>query len=646
MPLSRGVALPVALIGLLALVAVGCGDAEPTIEGGLEGVLGGDGLADVRDRPDGTNPSRPAATGRVAAAPFYEAPEPEDLLADLAFAVETNNLILEPSFSSEVLAYTLAVPSGATEVFVQLAPEDASVEVTASWHGETVFLDAGTTWQDVAIGVSTLSVEVQGSGAAVTRYEIALRRPPTVTRPTLVDHDYRDANDDFGYAVAISGDTVVVGVPGDDSHADGMDRDHGIQGDPSDNLIPGWDAGAIFVYDLDGNVTDYLTPLDTAPQDPTTKSLGWDDRVGTSVAIDGDTIVAGAPGWKDGAGKAYVFTRSPSSGAWRQAAELVPAVSTAGSAFGTSVAISGDTIVVGAPYEDSGAFITNGDPNRTDKPDAGAAYVFEKMEGRWRQVEYLKGWDPDSDDRFGSSVAVLDTVVVVGAPGQDSYWDLRDVGFVYLFENASGTWRYADRFSLEVQHAAHGTSVSIAPGPSEERFTIAAGAPCPSPCVYAGYVTVDEFSGRERLTGSVLRAYHGLGPSADEFGHAVALSGDFLVVGAPAEDSWAPEDVFQRNPPGDAGTAEDSGAVYIFRRGDDWNAHGFLKVGTTVGGLAGWSVAADADTQALVSGQRRPAELNVVPRDGDVVIAPLSPPKFNGHLSLPETPDVGGAIRF
>jgi hypothetical protein len=117
------------------------------------------------------------------------------------------------------------------------------------------------------------------------------------------------------------------------------------------------------------------------------------------------------------AGAAYVFRRS--AGVWAQQAYLKASNTDAGDWFGTSVAVSGDTAVVGAYREDSCA--TGVDGKQTNGCNsAGAAYVFRRSAGVWAQEAYLKASNSEADDRFGSSVALSGDTVVVGAGLEDS----------------------------------------------------------------------------------------------------------------------------------------------------------------------------------------------------------------------------------
>ena len=164
------------------------------------------------------------------------------------------------------------------------------------------------------------------------------------------------SSDRFGFSVALDGDTAVVGAYQDD---------YGSYND---------DPGTAFVFDRDQGGTDSWGLMATLrASDP-----GNDAQFGWSVAIDGDTIVIGAPGDDENdafAGAAYVFYRDEGGAdQWGQKVKITPGDAAEGDLFGYSVAIDGDTIVVGARYNDD-ACPTDPDCN------SGSAYIFYRDEG-------------------------------------------------------------------------------------------------------------------------------------------------------------------------------------------------------------------------------------------------------------------------
>ena len=148
------------------------------------------------------------------------------------------------------------------------------------------------------------------------------------------------------------------------------------------------------------------------------------DYFGDSVAISGETVVVGA--WNDDGtagtnqGSAYVFVRN-GRGGWSQQQNLKASDAVAQDHFGLSVAISGETVVVGAPYDDGAAGM-----------DKGSAYVFVRSGGVWSQQQKLNASDASRHDRFGDSVAISEETVVVGAPYNDGAAGI-DQGSGYVF---------------------------------------------------------------------------------------------------------------------------------------------------------------------------------------------------------------------
>jgi hypothetical protein len=190
------------------------------------------------------------------------------------------------------------------------------------------------------------------------------------------------------------------------------------------------------------------------------------DSFGTAVAIDGDVIVVGAQnahlsGASSG-GAAYVFERNAGGpNHWGQTAKLVACAPGVEDFFGATVAISGEIILVGAPYRDS--------PNGVD---SGAVYAFSKPEGAVRWVNAcstpLTAADTQAGDLFGTSVSITrlstqgDLAMVIGAQ-QASVNGVPLAGAAYVFQRECGTWTQTRKLiSPAVQEAQHfGAHVDI-----------------------------------------------------------------------------------------------------------------------------------------------------------------------------------------
>lgn len=143
---------------------------------------------------------------------------------------------------------------------------------------------------------------------------------------------------------------------------------------------------------------------------------------GVSVALSRNTLLVGSPGGKRNAGAVYVFVRN-GAGFGRQAI-LTASDGAAGDRFGASVALKGDTALVGADHD--------------SKRDAGAAYVFVRKGRTWSETQKLTASDGDERDGFGGDVALSGNTAVVGA----SLTDLRGkdtVGAAYVFTRSGDT---------------------------------------------------------------------------------------------------------------------------------------------------------------------------------------------------------------
>jgi hypothetical protein len=155
----------------------------------------------------------------------------------------------------------------------------------------------------------------------------------------------------------------------------------------------------------------------------------YQDQFGLSVSASGNTAVVGAPSANGGTGAAYVFVKSTKSGASiTQLAELTASDGSPGDGFGVSVAVSGDTIVIGAVAHSVG-------PN----PQQGAAYVFVEPVGGWTDMTEnaeLTASDGTSNDWLGNSVAIDGGTVAAGAPQTNN----GGPGATYIFLKPANGW--------------------------------------------------------------------------------------------------------------------------------------------------------------------------------------------------------------
>ena len=179
-------------------------------------------------------------------------------------------------------------------------------------------------------------------------------------------------------------------------------------------------TGAAYVFTRSGTSWSQqakLTASDAAAND----YLGY--HSGNSIAISGDTVVAGAYGDDDGgssSGSAYVFTRSGTS--WSQQAKLTASDAAAYNEFGNATAIEGDTIVIGSHQSDNGGFYVD---------YTGSAYIYTRSGTSWTQVKKIQSSDIQAGDNFGKSVAIYSNTIVAGAWGEDTGANL--AGAAYAF---------------------------------------------------------------------------------------------------------------------------------------------------------------------------------------------------------------------
>jgi hypothetical protein len=280
---------------------------------------------------------------------------------------------------------------------------------------------------------------------------------------------------------------------------------------------------------------------------------------GTSLGLASDLLVVGAPDEPScstgvngnqmdtscytmgamGAGAAYVFTRS--SGVWSQQAYLKASNTSAGVRFGTGVAVSGNTVVVGSLYESSCGVGVNGDQTQNMLcNDTGAAYVFTASGSTWSQQAYLKPSDTTAGELFGQSVAVAGDTIVVGAPDRYDLSGLTGAG--YTFTRSGTTWT-EDASPLTSSNGGNlGTSVAL------WKSVVVLGAYADNSCSVgvnsqpSGNCAFNGAALAYTRTGSSWTPLAYLKPSSTaaagaEFGQSVAVSGENILVGGDSEAS-------------------------------------------------------------------------------------------------------------
>ena len=276
-------------------------------------------------------------------------------------------------------AYDHAKAAGRAYVFAKTASGWTQV---AELKGSDTVADDYFGWS-VAVSGTTAVVGAVGHAKYMGRAYVFTKTPSGWNQTAELEGSDIVAQNGFGTSVAVLGTTAIVGAEG---YAKGTGRAYVFT-----ETASGWKR--VFVLKGSDTVTG--------------------DNFGTSVAISPTTAIVGAYGRADNAGRAYVFAKD--AALWKQTAELRGSDTTTGDYFGISTAISGTSVVVGA-YDHA--------------KDAGRAYVFAKTASGWKETAELKGSDTVAEDYFGSSVAVSGTTAVTGSYGQAKY-----AGRAYVFKS-------------------------------------------------------------------------------------------------------------------------------------------------------------------------------------------------------------------
>ena len=362
----------------------------------------------------------------------------------------------------------------------------------------------------------------------------------------------------YGNSLSIDGDTIVIGAMGDHAGgsyrgaayvfsrnqgganawgqvvkltaSDAQDEDFFGSGVSinGDTIVvgafgedgTGSDQGAAYVFERNhGGMDAWGQVIKLTYDDP------FDDAYfGSSVSISGDTLVVGADQHYYQQGAVYIFERNQNgANAWGQVVKLSPSPSGYGLFFGKSVDIDGDTVVVGATGETSGG------------NDAGATYVFERNRDgadAWGQVvkltpEYIGEWD-----ECGSAVAIDRGKLLIGIPGYDFEEGTEtNNGLAVLYHASGAFWRQTDKQTAGDGASSDyfGWSVAVSGD------TLVVGAPAKNSYTGAAYVFTRNQDGADAW-GELHKLTAGDPATNDEFGRQVSISGDTLVVGARGED--------------------------------------------------------------------------------------------------------------
>ncbi len=331
-------------------------------------------------------------------------------LADLVLSAGE----LDPSFQSERLSYRSAV--GFLAAGVRVTPTAVNQAATLTVDGAAVASGTPSQILPLVEGANAITIVVTATDGVTRKtyaLDVARQSAASFARQAYLKASNTEPGDYFGATVALDGDTLAVGAQREDS-----------SDDEDDNSAT--DSGAVYVFTREQEIWSQQAYIKASNTEPF-------DRFGEALAVDGDTLVVGAGGEDGGdtgidgdersnaatdSGAVYVFIRE--RGVWSQQAYIKASNTDPFDQFGSALALDGDTLVVGAYGEDSDAGGIGGDEFSDAATDSGAVYVFIRQQDIWWQQAYIKAFNGDPFDRFGSALALDGDTLTVGAFAEDS----------------------------------------------------------------------------------------------------------------------------------------------------------------------------------------------------------------------------------
>jgi len=323
--------------------------------------------------------------------------------------------------------------------------------------------------------------------------------------------------------------------------------------------------------------SDWFGETIALSRDGTTLAVGARYEDSNAVGVNGDQFNNSAAN----SGAVYIFVRSESG--WHLQAYIKASNTGTRDEFGSSVSLSddGNTLAVGAPWEDSSATGINNNENDNAAADSGAAYIFSRNGTTWSQQAYIKASNTDPGDKFGNTLSLSGdgNTLAVSAPREDSSATgingnendnaVTDSGAVYLFTRSGNSWNQQAYLKADTTETNDWFGISLALNGNGNR--LAAGKLSAD---YSGKVCIFARSnGIWTQEGSLIGDNT---TNGDQFGRALSFSndGNTLAAGAHLEDSGAAG----VDGDGNDNSAFNSGAAYIFiRNGNGWNQQAYIK---------------------------------------------------------------------
>lgn len=363
----------------------------------------------------------------------------------------------------------------------------------------------------------TVTARDQKGLEASDAFTLVAERRITILHDTLTAA-YADA---FGHAIAIAGDTLIIGAPQTEDY-----------------------AGAAFVFQHNG--TDWVQTAKLTASDAGSDTyfgyFGW------SVAIQGNYALVGAAPVCSNAypeGAVYIFHRTLDT--WTEAAKITPDERASCDGFGYSVALDDDHALIGA--------VNSLDSN----PDT--VHVFARTGTTWSEIDQLHASNGTRGDEFGHAIAIVEGTAIIGAPRHYLGDPGIQEGVAYVYQRSGSQWTEAAMLTAgDTGDRGFGCAVAL------DGDDVLIGAPWAEDPTQEG--TVGGVAYVFQRTGSrwseVTKLYDPEGAIRDDFGHAVAIQGDVAIVGT-FTDTLEPTEA-----PG-AGFGWTQGSAFVFQRtGDTW----------------------------------------------------------------------------
>jgi hypothetical protein len=544
---------------------------------------------------DGWCPPGQVCAGGVCRFPGFPPPPPDARpgAPDAALPDDPRLALLAPSagtlsppFDPGVTEYALSISQivGGVGWVVQPSNPLATVRI----DGATVTPGMPSPPTLITRADQVVRIDVTPPEGSPRVYTIMVRRDGDIEQGLYAKASNTASSDAFGWSVALGDGRLVVGAPLEDSNAPGVNGDQDNDGATS--------SGAVYVFrqsDAGWVQEAYLKPA----------ASGAGDEFGLSVALDGDTLAVGAYGDDSSStspadnslansGAVYVFRRAGTT--WAQEAYLKASNPGVGDEFGLRVALHGDTLVVGAPYEDSASRGVNQEQGDESVMDSGAVYVFRRTGSGWAQEAYIKASNTGAQDRFGYGVAVAGELIAASARNEDSGAlgvdgnqndeTAADSGAVYLFRRSGTTW--AQEAYLKASNTGAGDEFGYRVAAADELVVVGAWQESSNAtgvdgdgqndlAASSGAAYVFGRDGQEWRQRGYLKASNT--GAEDLFGASVAAHGGLIAVGAPGEASSASG----VGGPASDDSAPGSGAVYLFRCMETCAPLAYLKASNT-----------------------------------------------------------------